>query len=167
MKTKHVATFGMLIALAFILSYIETMIPVMVPVPGIKLGLANLVVLVALYSMGFREAFLLSMIRIVLVGFTFGSLSTMLFSFAGGILSLTLMAIFQKSKLFSMTGISIIGGLGHNIGQILVAMLVVQNLNLVYYLPILMISGLITGTVVGLVGALIVRSLRKYQPLKE
>lgn len=167
MKTKHVATFGMLIALAFILSYIESLIPVPIPIPGIKLGLANLVVLVALYSMGMKEALILSMLRIVLVGFTFGSIQTMLFSFAGGIISLLLMAIFRKNKNFSMTGISILGGCGHNIGQILVAMLVVQNLNLVYYLPILMISGLFTGAVIGLVGALIVRSLKKFHPLNN
>lgn len=161
MKTKSVATYGMLIALAFILSYIESIIPIPVPVPGIKLGLANLVVITALYTMGPKQAFVLSMIRIVLVGFTFGSLSTMIFSFAGAMLSWLLMVSAKRWKGFSMTGVSIIGGVGHNIGQILVAIWMIGSSILVYYLPFLIISGLATGAAIGIVGAVITANIKK------
>ena len=167
MKTRNVATYGMLIALAFILSYIESIIPIPVPIPGIKIGLANLVVITALFTMGPKQAFVLSMIRIVLVGFTFGNLSTMMFSFAGGMLSWLLMVAAKRWKGFSMTGVSILGGIGHNIGQILVAMWVINSSVLLYYLPFLIISGLITGAVIGIVGALITANIKKLDFMKR
>ncbi|WP_099469348.1 Gx transporter family protein [Konateibacter massiliensis] len=160
MKSKRIAVYGMLIALAFILSYIESMIPIPIPIPGIKLGLANLVVLVGLYTMGAKEAFVLSMIRIILVGFTFGNLSTMMFSFAGGMLSWLLMCLFYKSKKFSITGISVIGGISHNVGQILMGIWVVDSAALLYYLPFLLISGAVTGIVIGMVGAILVKRIK-------
>lgn len=159
MKSKRIALYGMLIALAFILSYIESMIPIPIPIPGIKIGLANLVVLVGLYTMGAKEAFVLSMIRIILVGFTFGNLSTMLFSLAGGILSWLCMVLFRKVKLFSIAGISIIGGVTHNAGQILIAMWVVDSLSLVYYLPILLVSGAGMGIIIGIIGSILVNRI--------
>ncbi|MDF2486314.1 MAG: putative rane protein, partial [Herbinix sp.] len=124
MKSQKVATYGLFVALAFILSYIESLFPLSIAIPGIKLGLANLVVITALYKMGVKEAFVLSVIRIILVGFTFGNPSMMMFSLAGGLLSWLLMVIFQKTKLFGMIGVSIIGGIAHNIGQIVVSILV-------------------------------------------
>ncbi|MDF2511810.1 MAG: putative rane protein, partial [Herbinix sp.] len=93
-RVKKITTYGLLVALAFILSYIENLIPIPIPIPGIKLGLANLVVITALYSLGVKEAFALSILRIVLVSFTFGSPSTMLFSLAGGLLSWGIMSLF-------------------------------------------------------------------------
>lgn len=166
MKTKTMASYGMLIALAFILSYIESIIPIPVPIPGIKIGLANLVVIIALFMMGPKQAFVLSMVRIVLVGFTFGSLSTMMFSLAGGILSWLLMVTARKWKGFSMTGVSILGGIGHNTGQILVAMWVVNNSILMYYLPFLLISGLVTGAAIGMTGAAITTNIKKTDFMK-
>lgn len=160
MKTKKVATYGLLIALAFILSYIEFLIPFNFGIPGIKLGLANLVVMTALYSMGIGASFVLSIIRILLVGFTFGHLSTMVFSIAGGLLSWASMVLLKKSKLFSMVGVSIVGGIAHNVGQILMAMVIMENVNLVYYLPFLLISGVITGALIGILGAMIVKRLK-------
>ncbi|HWT27087.1 MAG TPA: Gx transporter family protein [Mobilitalea sp.] len=161
MKSKKIATYGLLVALAFILSYVETLIPLPVPIPGMKLGLANLVVITAIYSMGYKEAFVLSIIRIVLVGFTFGNLSTMIYSLAGGLLSYTMMVLSKKSKLFSIVGVSIIGGVSHNIGQIIVAILVINNMNLAYYLPFLLITGAVTGTLIGILGSMIVKRLNK------
>jgi heptaprenyl diphosphate synthase len=162
MKTKKMAVYGLLVALAFILSYIESLFPIPVPIPGIKLGLANLVVLTALYNMGVKEAFVLSVIRIVLVGFTFGNPSTLIFSLAGGLLSWLMMVAFKKSKLFSVIGVSIIGGISHNIGQIVVSIFVVDNINIIYYLPFLLISGVITGVCIGILGAVIIKRLKKY-----
>lgn len=163
MKTKYVATYGLLIALAFLLSYLESIIPIPIPIPGIKLGLANLVVVAGLYMMGPKDAFILSIIRVVLVGFTFGNLSTMLFSLSGGILSCLLMIAFHKVKFLSMTGVSIIGGIAHNIGQILVAAWLVQNALLMAYLPFLLISGALTGTVIGMISSMIVERVKRSQ----
>lgn len=161
MKAKKVATYGLLIALAFILSYIESLFPIPLPIPGLKLGLANLVVITALYTMGAREAFVLSLVRIVLVGFTFGNPSTMLFGLAGGLLSWVMMVVFKKTKLFSLVGVSVIGGISHNIGQIIIAIFVVENVDLIYYLPYLLIFGIVTGAVIGILGAVLVKRLRK------
>ena len=161
-KTKKIATYGLLVALAFILSYIESLFPLSIAIPGIKLGLANLVVVTALYSMGTKEAFSLSILRIVLVGFTFGSPSTMLFSLAGGLLSWLMMSLFKKSKLFSFVGVSIIGGISHNVGQIVMSIFIVENINIIYYLPYLLIAGIITGTLIGILGAMIVKRLKHF-----
>ena len=161
MKSKKIATYGLLIALAFILSYIESLVPIPIPIYGIKLGLANLVVIAALYSMGVKEAFVLSILRIILVGFTFGNPSTMIFSLAGGFLSWLMMTLFMKSKLFSIVGVSIIGGIFHNIGQIVTSIFIVENINIIYYLPVLLISGIVTGTAIGILGAMIVARIKK------
>ncbi|MDF2906521.1 MAG: putative rane protein [Herbinix sp.] len=160
MTSKKIATYGLLVALAFILSYIESLFPVFIAIPGIKLGLANLVVITAIYKMGVKEAFVLSIIRIVLVGFTFGNPSTMMFSLVGGLLSWLLMVIFQKTKLFSTIGVSIIGGIAHNIGQILVAILVVENIDIIYYLPVLLIFGVIMGALIGILATIIIKRLK-------
>lgn len=162
MNSKKIATYGLFISLAFIFSYIESLIPMPFPIPGIKLGLANLVVIIAIYGIGVKEAFVLSMVRILLVGFTFRDPSTLIFSFAGGILSWLSMAIFYKLKTFSMVGVSVIGGITHNIGQIIIAMIYVNNAGLIYYLPFLMVSGVVSGMLIGLLGALTIKRLKKF-----
>lgn len=159
MKSKKTALYGLLVALAFILSYIETLIPFPV-MPGIKIGLANLVVITALYGMGSKEAFVLSLIRIILVGFTFGNLSTMLYSLAGGLLSWFVMVLSKKSKWFSMVGVSVLGGVSHNVGQIIVAILTVNNVYIITYLPLLLITGVVTGAFIGLLAALILKRIK-------
>jgi heptaprenyl diphosphate synthase len=160
MKTKKVAVYGLLIALAFIFSYIDSLVPMPFAVPGMKLGLANLVVITALYTMGPKQAFVLSIVRIILVGFTFRDPSTLAFSIAGGLLSWMLMSIFRHIKLFSMTGVSIIGGVAHNLGQILVAMVYLDSGYVIFYFPALLVSGVITGTLIGLLGMLVVKRLK-------
>ncbi|NLC18164.1 MAG: Gx transporter family protein [Clostridiales bacterium] len=161
MKSSKISTYGLLIALAFILSYIEALFPPPVPIPGIKLGLANLMVLAGLYTMGVKEAFVLSLIRIILVGLTFGNMSTMLFSLAGGILSWLVMSLLKQVKSFSLVGVSVAGAVSHNIGQIITAIFVTENINIIYYLPFLLLSGLITGAVIGIIGALIIKRIKK------
>ncbi len=161
MKNKRIAYLGMLIALAFIFSYIETIIPFTFAVPGIKLGLANIVVMVGLYLLGEKDAFLLSVVRIVLVGFTFGNLSMMAYSLGGGMLSYLVMVIAKKAGVFSMKGVSILGGVFHNVGQIMVAMVVLETKQLIYYLPPLMVAGTVTGFFVGLLGTMITERIKK------
>lgn len=151
----RVATYGMLIGLAFIFSYLEAIIPIPIPIPGVKLGLANLVNIVGLYTVGIGGTIAVSLIRIVLVGFTFGNMSTMIYSLAGGILSLSLMILFKKADWFSQIGVSVIGGIGHNIGQLIIAAVVVQTSGVFYYLPFLLVAGIVAGAVIGLLGGLV------------
>lgn len=160
MKTKKIAYIGLLIALAFVFSYIEFLIPVNIGIPGAKLGLANLVIIVALYTLNEKDAFLLSMIRIVLVGFTFANLASMLYSLAGGILSYLGMLLAKRTKKLSITGVSVIGGVFHNIGQIIMAIWVVKTTSLIYYLPVLMVSGIAAGVAIGILGAMVTKRMK-------
>ncbi len=158
---KKIAFYGLLIALAFVLSYIESLIPVFVAIPGAKLGLTNLVVLVALERFGKKDAFIINMIRILLVGFTFGNTFSLLYSFAGGILSFLIMILLKKTKKFSLVGISVSGGVGHNMGQIIVAAFVLESGALIYYLPFLLVIGTIAGVIVGIISSEILKRLPK------
>lgn len=160
MKTKRIAYLGLLIALAFVFSYIEFLLPINIGIPGVKLGLANLVIMVALYTLGEKDAFLLSVIRIVLVGFTFANTASMLYSLAGGILSFFVMYFVKKSKKLSMVGVSVLGGVFHNVGQILMAMFMLKSTSLIYYLPVLMITGIVSGILIGMLGGLITKRLK-------
>lgn len=159
--SKKVAMAGMFTALAMIFSYVEVLIPINLGIPGMKLGLANLVVVVTLYTMGAPMAFAVSMIRIMLVSMTFGSLSAMLYSMAGGLLSFCGMALLKKVPNFSVIGVSLLGGVLHNTGQLLVAMAVVENINLIAYLPPLMIAGMVTGILIGIVSAQVIPRIKK------
>lgn len=160
MSTKKIAYLGLLIALAFVFSYIEFLLPVNLGIPGAKLGLANLVIIVALYTLGEKTAFTLSMIRIVLVGFTFGNMASMLYSFAGGIISLAVMILAKKTKLLSVTGVSVLGGIFHNVGQIIMAIWVVNTKSLIYYLPVLMVFGCLSGVAIGILGAMVIKRIQ-------
>ncbi len=162
MNNKKIAYLGLLIALAFVLSYIEFLLPLNIGVPGAKIGLANLTVMVCLYSLGEKEACALSLLRVALVGLTFGNISMMLYSMAGASLSLVTMIISKRVGKFSMYGVSVIGGVSHNIGQILVAMLVLNTKGLIYYLPFLIIVGTISGVIIGTVSSLITIRIKKY-----
>lgn len=159
MKGKKVALYGLLTAVALVLSYVEMQIPAFFVVPGMKLGLTNVVVLIALYRMGNRDALILNVVRIVLVAFTFGSLFSMLYSLAGGFFSFAAMYAGKKTGWFSIVGVSVLGGVAHNIGQVLVAMAVLENVALAYYLPFLLASGLGAGVLVGVAGGQLVRRL--------
>ena len=162
---KNVAWYGVLIALAFIFSYVETLIPFeMIGIPGVKLGLANLVVVVAMYTMRTRDAFIISLIRILLVGFTFGNPYSAIYGLCGGVLSFAAMALVKKIGAFGTFGVSMVGGIFHNAGQLLVAMVVVDNPNIAYYMPVLGISGAITGAVIGIVAEMIIVRIKKFRP---
>ena len=149
--SKKVAMTGMFVALAMIFSYVEVLMPINLGIPGMKLGLANLVVVVTLYTLGLQTAFAVSLVRIMLVAMTFGSLSAMLYSLAGGLLSFAGMAVLKKMPCFSVVGVSAAGGVLHNAGQLAVAMAVVENVNLIAYFPPLTVAGTITGTVIGFI----------------
>lgn len=147
---KKTALLGMLTSLALIASYIESLIPIPIPIQGVKLGLANLIILIVLKEEGIKEALLINILRIVLVGFLFGNFSTILYSLAGGLLSFIVMVLLLKINALSLIGVSIAGGVFHNIGQLIMAILVLDSLSLLYYLPVLLIAGLITGLLIGI-----------------
>lgn len=155
---RKVPEYGMYIALAMILSYIEVLIPINFGIQGVKLGLANLVVFILLYTEGIMGAAMVSILRILLVSFSFGNAYSLLYSLTGGILSLVIMILCKKTKLFSKIGVSMMGGVSHNIGQVFIASLVLGNAAF-YYLPALLVAGLITGGVNGLLGKRILMHL--------
>ena len=169
MTAKKTANLGLLAALAFVFSYIEFLILVNLGVPGVKLGLANLVVIAALYLLGIREACLVSLIRIVLAGFTFGNMASLLYSLGGGLLALAAMTAARRLDKFSVTGVSVLGGVAHNLGQLLVAVLVVETASLIYYLPVLLLGGTVSGILIGVLGAMVLRRLggRTAEPGKK
>lgn len=160
MKSR-VAYFGVFTALALIFSYVESLIPINFGIPGVKLGLANLITVVALYKMGTKEAFILSVTRVVLSGFMFGNFFAILYSMSGAVLSLTVMSLLKKSDKFSVYGVSMAGGVFHNVGQLVMAMLVVESVSIGGYLPVLLIAGLLTGLLIGIVSNEMMRRLRK------
>ena len=156
----RVALSSAMTTLALIFSYVEALIPFNFGIPGIKLGLSNLVILIALYRLGAGYAFTINMIRILLSGSLFGGVSAMLYSMAGGLLSFVVMLILIKTKIFSPAGVSMAGGVMHNVGQVTVAALVVETGKIYLYLPVLSVTGLITGTVLGFAAALILKRLK-------
>lgn len=158
---NQTALYGMMIALAFLFGYVETLIPVNLGIQGIKLGLANLVSIVSLYLLGTGAAVMITLSRVILTGFTFGSLSMMMYSLAGAGLSLFVMILCRKRDLFSTVGISIAGGVCHNVGQLLVAAAVIENSYLFYYLPVLLIAGTAAGAVIGVLGGILVKRLSR------
>lgn len=151
--------FGMLVALAFIFSYIEHLIPLPLPT-GVKLGAANIVTLYALYFLGWREALAISMVRVVLSGLAFG-VSTIPYSVAGGLLSLLFMALLKKKEGFGIVGISVAGSVCHNIGQTIVAMFMLGS-KTGFYFPLLLVSGIIAGILIGVVSGIVIKKLEMH-----
>ena len=163
MKTKRIALLGISVALAMVLSFVESLIPAFVAIPGIKVGLPNIVIVFLLYSLGWQYAAAVSLVRVVLVSILFGNVQIMLFSLAGVALSLLGMTLLKRTKLFSSVAVSVVGGVLHNIGQIAVAVLWTQTPQVVLYLPILLITGTVAGVVIGLVAGLLTKRLEGYK----
>ncbi len=161
---KHrAAYFGVFTALALIFSYVETFISLPVGIPGIKLGLANLLTVILLYKRNAKEALLLSIVRITLSGSLFGNMFSILYSLAGGLVSLFVMAELKHSGKFSVMGVSAAGGVSHNMGQLLVAMAAVETYRVGYYFPVLLIAGLLTGLLIGITAGQILSRLRNFR----
>ena len=156
-----VAQSGVLIALALIFSYVEHLIPIPTPAPGIKIGLANLVSLTGLFFLNPVQVFIILLARIILAGLMFGNLSTIIYSLAGGVVSFAVMYLFKKLKLFSALGISMLGGVFHNLAQLSVACIILSSSSLLMYLPVLIIAGTISGLLIGTVTELISKSVQR------
>ena len=160
--TKKLAVLGLCTAVALILAYVESMLPPLFhAVPGIKIGLPNIIIVFVLYRFGFREAAVVSLVRMVAVSFMFGNMMALVYSLAGAFLSMLVMVLLKKSNLLSVVGVSVAGGVFHNVGQILTAMLLLGTAELGYYLFVLAITGTVSGVFVGLCGAIIVKRIPK------
>ena len=159
MKAKKIAYYSLLLALAMALSYLEAQLP-SVGIPGVKLGLANIAVVFALYVSGLKAAIPVSLLRVVIVNLLFGSPVAMLYGLSGAVFSLATMTALKRLGHFSPIGVSVAGGVMHNAGQILMAMLLLTTSSLIYYLPVLILSGLISGVLVGFLGGILVKRLR-------
>lgn len=162
MRTKKLTTLALLTAAAMILSYVESLLP-SVGVPGVKLGLANIAVIFALFRLGGKSALAVSMVRVFMVSMLFGSMGALLYSLSGAALSLGMMALLRRTDRFSTVGVSVAGGVAHNAGQILMAMLLLGTARLVYYYPILVISGVAGGIFTGLTAALLIKRIPEFK----
>ena len=151
MDHKKIPYYGLFAALAILMGYVEMLIPIPVPIPGVKLGLANVIIIIMMYFMDTKSAFFVSLIRVILSGLLFAGFAGLLYSLAGALLSFAVMALLKKTGKFSIVGVSIAGGIFHNVGQIVVAALAVENVRMAYYLPFLLVSGVVTGIFIGIV----------------
>ena len=160
-QTRRIAVCGMLLALMLVLGFVESQLPVAAGIPGIKLGLSNGVLIFAVYMLNVPAAYLLMGLKVLLSGMLFGSPSAMMYAFAGGLLSLTVMCLLSRMKGLSPVIVSMVGGLSHNVGQVALAMVILGTPKLVYYMAILMVVGMITGLATGLAANGIIRRFQK------
>ena len=156
---KKIAYLGLLSALAILIGYVESLIPLSLMIPGIKLGLCNLVIVFVLYLFGAREALAVSAVRVLVIGFLFGNIMSIAFSLGGTLLSVLIMTAVKKTGRFSAAGTSIAGGTFHNIGQLIVALAVVPARAVLAYLPVLCMAGAVTGLIIGLISVIMINRL--------
>lgn len=161
MKNNRIAFDAVMTAFAMILSYVESLLPIYIGIPGAKIGLPNLVILIVLMKSGIPDAVMINFVRIVLTGFLFGNLYGILYSFAGAALSMCVMILCRRIRSLSIIGISLAGGVSHNIGQLLIAAFVVKTAGVFYYLPFLMIAGILTGLLIGIVARILCRTIKR------
>lgn len=166
-KGSKTAYLGLFCAAAILLGYVESLVPVFTAVPGMKVGLPNLAIVTVLYLYSWREAALVSVVRIAVNGLLFGNLFSFWFSLAGGLLSLLVMTLVKALGLFDCTGVSLVGGIAHNAGQIAVASFLVDNIRVAYYFIPLVITGLVAGVLIGLLSGILVRRLARVAPKLE
>ena len=158
-KSRTVALTGLLIALALVLSYLESLVPLSFAIPGIKLGLPNLVIVFALYRLRWPTAAAISLLRVLLVALLFGSALSLAYSAAGALLSFAVMLLLRRTGRFGCTGVSVAGAVAHNLGQIAAAALLLETSSLAWYFPVLCLSGTVAGVCIGLLSALLVKRI--------
>ena len=163
-KGRKTAYLGLFCAVAILLGYVEALVPMSAAVPGMKIGLPNLAVVTVLYLYSWREAALVSVVRIAVNGLLFGNLFSFSFSLAGGLFSLLAMTVVKALDLFDSTGVSLVGGIAHNAGQIAAAIILVDNIRVAYYFIPLVLTGLAAGVLIGLVSGILVRRLARVAP---
>lgn len=163
-KTRKTAFLGLLAALSIVLSYVEMLLPPIYPsVPGVKIGLANIVSLLLIYKFSVKDTVMVTLIRLLTVSLLFGNFMTLVYSVAGAFLSILIMLILKKTNLFSTLGVSIAGAVSHNLGQIIVAILIMQTVEIGYYMIVLLITGTLSGTVIGISANLTLKYTDKFK----
>lgn len=162
-NTKKMTIAALMAALALIFSYVEVLIPFTIGIPGIKLGIANIVIIIALYYLGPKYAITINVVRVLIAGLLFNGLFGALYSLVGAVVSFIVMVVLKKTDVFSIVGVSMAGGVAHNLGQILVAAVLVANVRIFIYFPVLIISGVITGAVIGVVSGVMLKKLPAYK----
>jgi len=161
-QTRKITLLGIFAALAMVLSYLEMLLPpLMAAVPGIKVGLPNIIIIFILYRFSLKDAFTVSFIRLFTVTLLFGNALTFVYSLAGAVLSLLVMAILKKTNKFTAVGVSIAGGVSHNLGQIIVAILILETKEIAYYMGVLTVFGILAGIFVGLAGILLMKYTKR------
>lgn len=159
-KTKKIAILGVITSIALVLSYLESILPpIYAAIPGIKVGLPNIVIIFILYKYGLKEAVTVSALRVFIVALLFGNVMTLAYSLAGAMLSIFAMVLLKKLDRFSEVGVSIVGGVAHNLGQILVAVALLNSTLIGYYMIVLTITGTLAGVFVGLAGSLLIKRM--------
>ena len=158
-KAERNAILGVIGAFAAILSYIEALISFGIFIPGAKLGLANVAVVIVMYIYGYKDAFLVNIVRIVVVGLLFSNMFSIIFSVAGATISYITMVILKKTDIFSPVGLSVAGGVAHNVGQIIIAIFIINSYSVINYLPILMLAGIICGFIIGIIALMVIKYL--------
>lgn len=157
-KTRKIAFLGIILAIALILSYVEALLPpIWAAVPGVKIGLPNIIIIFLLYKCSLKDAVLVSLVRLILVSLLFGNFMMFLYSLAGAVLSLLIMAILKKTDFLSIIGVSVAGAVAHNLGQIIAAVILLQTNEIGYYMIILAITGTLAGIFVGIIGSLVIK----------
>lgn len=157
MRTDRLAKMGLLLALGMILSYVEALFPIAPSMPGVKIGLANMLVVLLLYSYGWKYGMLYQLSRIFLTAMLFGSLFGCVYSLAGAALSMAVMIGLKKTDFLDMAGISMAGGIAHNIGQLIIAYFIVQNTAIGWYIPVLLLTGALSGYVIGFISEILLK----------
>lgn len=161
-STNKLVLLSLFAAAALVLSYIESILPPLYPsLPGIKMGIANIIVLVSLYIFSFKEVILLSFVKVFVSALLFGNVMAVAYSLGGAVLSLAIMILMKKSNLFSSVGVSVSGAVSHNVGQTLVAMLIMENVQIGYYMIVLLLTGTIAGILTGIAGGILIKYLNK------
>lgn len=159
-KTKKIAYLGLLVAVGMIFSYVESLLPFDFGIPGVKLGIANIVTVITLYIFSYKEAYIVSILRVILTSILFANVFSLLYSLCGGLISLSFMIIAKRYNKLSIVGVSVVGGVFHNVAQLVVASLIVNQLKVTYYGPILIISGVVTGGIVGIIAYVMKNKLK-------
>ena len=161
-STKRLTTLALMTTFAIVLSYVESRIPTFVAIPGVKVGLANIVVILALYTQALKEAIIISGVRVFAVSLLFGNPISMIYSLSGAFLSLLTMFLLKRLTPLRTVTVSVLGGVTHNAGQIAVASVILETNVLSYYLPFLILSGTVAGIAVGVAAAVLIKRLEKF-----
>ena len=159
-KTKRLTTAAVTVAVALILSFVESQIPAFVAIPGVKVGLANIAVIFTLYKLGTKTAIVVSILRVAMVSMLFGNVASLIYSISGAILSLAIMILLKKLTSLSTVAVSVCGGVMHNVGQIAAASVMLETNVVIYYLPFLLVAGTVAGTVIGIASALLIKRVK-------